>query len=98
MPLIPVQRMAFSHFRLLPIIGLGAQISAGTFSLCDGIGITEHPGNSTISRAPLANRQLKALNPSVDVVDEVAVIVGDVNMHTTHQIVDILGKPGDVSR
>ena len=39
--LIPCQRMALGYVRLLPVVGEVAQISAGTLSLRNRIGVTE---------------------------------------------------------
>lgn len=104
--LIPCQRMALGYIRLLPVVGEIAQISAGAFSLRDGIGVTEQSRDRTSTCAPLANREFKPLNPTIDAVEhsleftieEVAIIVGNVNVHTIDEFVNILGEPGDVNR
>ena len=47
MTLIPCQRMALGYIRLLPVVGDVPQISTGTFSLRDGIGVTEQSRDRT---------------------------------------------------
>ena len=105
MTLIPCQRMTFGYVRLLSIVGDVPQISTGAFSLRDGIGVTEHPRDRTSTCTPFANREFKTLHPTIDAVEhsleftieEVAIIVGNVNVYAIDELVNILGEPGDVN-
>ena len=88
--------MAFGDFGLLAVIGQVTEISTGAFPLRYGIGVVEHPRNSTVLRAPFADGDFKPLNPTVDVVNEITVIVRDVHMHATDEFINILGESGEV--